>query len=80
MRKFNFRKTTPRNAFTKIFGRVGQRRTLFIGKKIRSKKRSMLKMYRRAAQGWRNQTYGRLQALKIRLDYGRRVPTRRFIK
>jgi hypothetical protein len=43
-------------------------------------KRTKMQMHRRAAQGWRNQTYGRMQAMKIRLQYGRRKVIRRFIK
>jgi hypothetical protein len=37
-----------------------------------------MQKYRRAAQGWRNQTYGRLVALKLLIKFGRRTPTRRF--
>jgi hypothetical protein len=80
MRSFNFRKTTPRTNFTKIFGRVGARRTTIFTKRLSKKKRNLLQMYRRAAQGWRNQTFGRLQALKLRLQYGRKNPIRKFIK
>ena len=74
MRLLNFRKTTARNLFTKIFGNVGKRRTA-TGKYRRGKwapHRFKLQMIRRAHQGWRNRTFGSLQALKIRLKYGRR--------
>jgi hypothetical protein len=37
-----------------------------------------MQMYRRASQGWRNQTYGRLCALKIYVRFGKRKPSRRF--
>jgi hypothetical protein len=80
MRRFNFRKTTPRNNFTKIFGRVGARRTVIFTKRLKKKRRGFMQMYRRAKQGWRNQTFGRIQALKLRLQYGRLKPIRRFIK
>ena len=83
MKAFNLRKTVMRNNFTKIFGNIGQRRNVFKQRWENWKlitKRSKMAMHRRAAQGWRNQTFGRLQALKIRLQYGRRKPTRRFIK
>jgi hypothetical protein len=44
------------------------------------KKRTKMQMIRRASQGWRNQTYGRLSALKDRLRYGRYTPIRRFLR
>ena len=96
MKQFNFRKRTRRNNFTKIFGDIDRRRTLIFKPQRKSHSgfiwrywhislsgrghRSKMKMYRRAAQGWRNKTFGRLQALKIRLQYNRRTPVRRFIK
>jgi hypothetical protein len=78
--KFSFKKTVGRNDFTLIFGRVGKRRNIFTDKRHKPKhcKRTRMQMYRRAAQGWRNQTYGRLVALKLVVKYGTRTPTRRF--
>jgi hypothetical protein len=78
--KFSFKKTVGRNDFTLIFGRVGKKRNIFTDKRHKPKhcKRTRMQMYRRAAQGWRNQTYGRLNALKMRLMFGRLKPTRRF--
>ena len=75
MLEFNFRKTVARNNFTKIFGRVGARRTVirhFLG--CLMTKRFKLQAIRRAHQGWRNVTFGMLHGLKIRLKYGRRTP------
>ena len=78
--KFSFKKTVGRNGFTLIFGRVGKRRCVFYdkGRKPNDYKRTRMQKYRRAAQGWRNQTYGRLVALKLLIKFGRRTPTRRF--
>lgn len=80
MKPFRFKKTILRNGFTSIFGKVGQRRTVFINKseKPNHYKRTHMQMYRRAAQGWRNQTYGRLCALKLYVRFGKRKPSRRF--
>jgi hypothetical protein len=87
MKNFNFRKTIMRNNFTRIFGKSGRRRvltdfTMMGAGRWRSTfvTKSKIQWHRRAAQGWMNQTFGRLQALKIRLQYGRRKPTRRFIR
>jgi len=78
--KFRFRRTTLRTGFTTIFGGVGHRRTVFISKtdKPIHYRRTRMQMYRRASQGWRNQTYGRLCALKIYVRFGKRTPSRRF--
>jgi len=80
MRKFNFRRTTLRNGFTEIFGGVGNRRIIFVNKSDKPSyyKRTHMQMYRRASQGWRNQTYGRLCALKLYVRFGKRKPSRRF--
>jgi len=80
MKKFNFRRTTPRTGFTEIFGGVGHRRTVFINKgdKPNHYKRTKMQMYRRASQGWRNQTYARLCALKLVIKFGKRKPATRF--
>ena len=69
-----------RNDFTTIFGGVGRRRTIkdfFNTKKVIKEVFKMSKI-RRAHQGWRNKTFGTLNALKIRLIYGRRKPTAQF--
>jgi len=80
MKKFNFRRTTLRNGFTVIFGGVGNRRTVFVDPRAKPTyyKRTRMQMYRRAAQGWRNQTYARLCALKLIAKFGKRKPSRRF--
>jgi hypothetical protein len=41
-------------------------------------KRTKMQMIRRAHQGWRNKVIGTLQALRIRLKYGRRKPIAQF--
>lgn len=78
--KFRFKKTTLRNDFTTVFGGVGSRRYVFVDPKGKPvlHKRTRLQMHRRAAQGWRNQTFGRLTALKMLIQFGRRKPVRRF--
>ena len=80
MKKFNFRRTTPRTGFTEIFGGVGRRRTVLTNKgpKPNHYKRTRMQMYRRASQGWRNQTYARLCALKLVIKFGKRKPSKRF--
>ena len=80
MVKFNFRKTTLRNGFTTIFGGVGSPRTVFVDPKGKPVfyKRTRMQMYRRASQGWRNQTYTRLCALKLYVRFGIRKPATRF--
>lgn len=42
------------------------------------KHRTKMQKIRRSHQGWRNKTFGTIQALKIRLQYGRRRPTPQF--
>ena len=80
MKLFDFRKTTLRNGFTVIFGGVGHRRTVFVDPKGKPvyHKRTRMQMYRRASQGWRNQTYTRLCALKLYVQFGKRKPATRF--
>jgi hypothetical protein len=80
MKLFDFRKTTLRNGFTVIFGGVGHRRTVLTNKgpKPNHYKRTRMQMYRRASQGWRNQTYARLCALKLIIKFGKRKPSKRF--
>jgi ATP-dependent Zn protease len=69
-----------RNDFTTIFGGVGRRRTIkdFFNTKKVIKEVFKIQKIRRAHQGWRNKTFGTLNALKIRLIYGRRKPTAQF--
>jgi hypothetical protein len=80
MKSFRFRKTTLRNGFTTVFGGVGSPRTVFVDPKGKPvyHKRTRMQMYRRASQGWRNQTYARLCALKIVIKFGVRKPSKRF--
>ena len=78
MKRLNFRKSTPRTFFTTIFGSVGRRRIVFFSKRINKAKRTRMQMIRRAHQGWRNRVIGTLQALRIRLKYGRRKPIPQF--
>jgi len=80
MRTLNRNKTIKRNNFTTIFGGVGTRKSVVLPRPKVKALRTKMQMYRRAAQGWRNQTFGRLTALKLVLKYGRRKPIRRFIK
>lgn len=91
---FSFRKTTKRNNFTKLFGGIGRRRSLVFEPIKKShgkltwrwwhiplsgrKHRHKMKMIRRAHQGYRNRIFGTIQALKIRLKYGRRKPIPQF--
>jgi hypothetical protein len=79
--KFRYRKTTRRNNFTTIFGGMGSRRDLrnFAPRcKGHVVKRFKFEMQRRAAQGKKNQTFGRLTALKLRLQFGIKKRVRRF--
>jgi len=90
MKNFRFRKIIKRNNFTKIFGGIGQRR--FVSAYIKRGRmerilerlcfnktpRTKMQKTRRAHQGWRNKTFGSMQAIKIRLKYGRRKPTGNF--
>jgi len=74
--KFRFRKTAARNGWTKIFGGIGRRRSIkdFFSTKAPVKKRFNMQMVRRSHQGHRNKVFGSLNALKIRLQFGR-MPT-----
>ena len=78
MLKFKFRRTVTRNNFTRLFGGVGRRRTVFIQKWNLITKRFKMQKIRRAHQGWRNRVIGTIQALKIRLQYGRRKSVPQF--
>jgi hypothetical protein len=75
--KFSFRKMIRRNPFTTVFGGYGARRlvTDYKHTKIYCRKprqrRSLSQRLRRASQGFRNKIFGRLNALKMRLMFGR---------
>jgi hypothetical protein len=66
-----------RNPFTSVFGGHGRRRfvTDYKYMKITCRKprqrRSLSQRLRRASQGFRNKIFGRLNALKTRLMFGR---------
>jgi hypothetical protein len=74
---FRFRKTIRRNIFTQIFKGFGERRlvTAYKQMKIECRKprqrRTLSQRLRRASQGYRNKIFGRLNALKTRLMFGR---------
>jgi hypothetical protein len=81
MKAFNFRKRIKLNDFTAIFGGAGRRRTLVTRQfKNRLVLRFTMKQIRRAHQGRKNKTFGMIQSLRIRRTYGRRQPTRKFIR
>jgi len=67
-----------RNDFTTIFGGVGRRRGVRSYIPKFKKKRFKLQRTRRAHQGWRNITFGRITAIKVRRLYGRRAPATPF--
>jgi hypothetical protein len=75
--RFNFRKIIRRNNFTQIFKGFGERRlvTAYKQMKIECRKprqsRTTNQRLRRANQGFRNKIFGRLNALKMRLTFGR---------
>jgi hypothetical protein len=75
--RFNFRKIIRRNIFTQVFRGFGERRlvTAYKQMKIECRKprqrRTLSQRLRRASQGYRNKTFGRLNALKTRLMFGR---------
>jgi hypothetical protein len=75
--KFNFRKTIRRNIFTQVFKGFGGRRLVTDYKQMKivcrnpRARRSLSQRLRRASQGFRNKTFGRLNALKTRLMFGR---------
>jgi hypothetical protein len=80
MKNLRFNKTIKRNDFTIVFGTVGKRRFIkdFVNKVKRVKVRFKMQQIRRAHQGWRNKVIGSLQALRVRLKYGRRKPVPQF--
>jgi len=77
MKRFNFRKTIRRNSFTQIFKSFGMRRTMLDYKQLKiacrdpRAKRTSNQMIRRANQGFRNKIFGRINAIKMRLTFGR---------
>jgi hypothetical protein len=84
MTNFKFRKIIRRNSFTQIFKSFGKHRRVMDYKHLkivcrnpRAQRTSNQKM-RRANQGFRNKIYGRLNALKMRLMFGRHKSTPQF--
>jgi hypothetical protein len=77
MTNFQFRKTIRRNAFTQVFKGFGGRRLVTDYKQVKilcrnpRQRRSLSQRLRRASQGYRNKIFGRLNALKMRLMFGR---------
>jgi hypothetical protein len=77
MISFKFRKIIRRNAFTQVFKSFGKRRSMFDYKYLKivcrnpRAKRTSNQMIRRANQGYRNKIYGRINAIKTRLTFGR---------
>jgi hypothetical protein len=84
MAKFNFRKTIRRNTFTQVFKGFGGRRLVTDYKHMKvvcrnpRARRSLIQRIRRASQGYRNKIFGRLNALKMRLMFGRHKATPQF--
>lgn len=84
MTKFNFRKMVRRNPFTSVFGGYGRRRFVTDYKQMKiecrnpRQRRSLIQRLRRASQGFRNKIFGRLNALKMRLVFGRHKKTPQF--
>jgi hypothetical protein len=82
MKKFNFRKSIKRNDFTAVFGGFGKRRLImdYYPTHVRKprQRRSLSQRLRRASQGFRNKIFGRLNALKMRLMFGRHIKTPQF--
>lgn len=77
MISFKFRKIIRRNSFTQIFKSFGMRRLVMDYKQIKNAcrnpraQRTSNQMIRRANQGYRNKIYGRINALRTRLTFGR---------
>jgi hypothetical protein len=82
--KFNFRKTIRRNTFTQVFRGFGGRRLVTDYKQMKIEcrnprtRKSLIQRIRRASQGYRNKIFGRLNALKMRLMFGRHKSTPQF--
>ena len=77
MISFKFRKIIRRSSFTQIFKSFGKRRSMLDYKHLKivcrnpRAKRTSNQMIRRANQGYRNKIYGRINAIKMRLTFGR---------
>lgn len=73
MKRFDFRKTIKRRAFTIVFGSVGKRRLLTFNARRKNPLalRFKMQMIRRSNQGWRNRIFGTISALQVRRKYGR---------
>lgn len=79
MKKFNRRKTIKRNSFTAVFGGFGKRRPLVTRQiKFHLVTRSKMQMIRRAHQGFRNKIFGRVNAIKMMLVFGRKRKVAQF--
>ena len=84
MTNFQFRKTIRRNAFTQVFKGFGGRRLVTDYKHMKivcrnpRQRRTLSQRLRRASQGFRNKIFGRLNALKMRLMFGRHKATPQF--
>jgi hypothetical protein len=84
MTSFKFRKTIRRNSFTQVFKGFGGRRLVTDYKQMKIEcrnpraRRSLIQRLRRASQGYRNKIFGRLNALKMRLMFGRHKSTPQF--
>jgi hypothetical protein len=81
LKKFNQRKTIKRNSFTAVFGGFGKRRRIYYVRKTIPyglRKRTKMQMIRRAHQGFRNQIFGRVNAIKMRLAFGRKNKVSQF--
>ena len=77
MISFKFRKIIRRNSFTQVFKSFGTRRLVMDYKHIKivcrnpRAQRTSNQMIRRANQGYHNKIYGRINALRTRLTFGR---------
>jgi hypothetical protein len=84
MTRFNFRKTIRRNSFTQVFKGFGGRRLVTDYKQMKiacrnpRARRTLSQRLRRASQGFRNKIFGRLNAIKMRLMFGRHKKTPQF--
>jgi hypothetical protein len=90
MKSFRFPRIVKRKLFTTIFGGVGKRRYVQDFKSYIPSpltrivltpppvKRFKMTWIRRSHQGWRNRVFGSAQAIKIRLQFGRRRSTPQF--
>jgi hypothetical protein len=73
MKRFNKRKIIKRNSFTAVFGGFGKFRPLPSKQlKLLFRKRFKMQMIRRAHQGFRNKIFGRVNAIKMMLAFGRK--------